>query len=72
MAGEPGSTRSLTPPRDAEHDLAPGPIGPPPGLLSNDLDTANHELWGIYPQTYSRAGSIDSALHPGLGREEPA
>lgn len=32
------------------------------GLLSEDLDTENNELWGNYPQTYSLVGIINSAM----------
>jgi len=40
------------------------------GLLSEDLDTANHELWGNFPQTYSMVGLINSALHLSRSWEE--
>ncbi|WP_139313549.1 hypothetical protein [Salinicola sp. MH3R3-1] len=63
MAGESGSARRLTPPRDAEYDLVPSLAGPFPGLLSHDLDTTKPALWRIFPQTYCNAESIDSALH---------
>ena len=33
----------------------------PLGLLSEDLDPANGELWGNFPQTYSLVGLINSA-----------
>jgi len=32
------------------------------GLLSEDLDTSNGELWGNFPQTYSMVGLINSAM----------
>ena len=32
------------------------------GLLSEDLDPATGELWGNFPQTYSMAGVILSAM----------
>lgn len=32
------------------------------GLLSEDLDPRNGELWGNYPQTYSLVGIINSAM----------
>ncbi len=32
------------------------------GLLSEDLDPANGELWGNFPQTYSMVGLINSAM----------
>ena len=31
------------------------------GLLSEDIDTTNGELWGNYPQTYSMVGIINAA-----------
>ncbi|MEE2878564.1 MAG: glycoside hydrolase family 15 protein [Pseudomonadota bacterium] len=31
------------------------------GLLSEDIDTANGELWGNFPQTYSMVGIINAA-----------
>ena len=31
------------------------------GLLSEDIDPANGELWGNYPQTYSLVGIINAA-----------
>jgi GH15 family glucan-1,4-alpha-glucosidase len=31
------------------------------GLLSEDIDTQTHELWGNYPQTYSLVGIINAA-----------
>ena len=31
------------------------------GLLSEDIDPANNELWGNYPQTYSLVGMINCA-----------
>ncbi len=31
------------------------------GLLSEDLNTESHELWGNFPQTYSMVGIINSA-----------
>jgi GH15 family glucan-1,4-alpha-glucosidase len=34
----------------------------PLGLLSEDIDTANGELWGNFPQTYSLVGLINSAM----------
>ena len=34
----------------------------PLGLLSEDLDTGSHELWGNFPQTYSMVGLIHSAM----------
>ncbi|MGE0486229.1 MAG: glycoside hydrolase family 15 protein [Gammaproteobacteria bacterium] len=34
----------------------------PLGLLSEDIDTANGELWGNFPQTYSMVGLINCAL----------
>ena len=33
----------------------------PLGLLSEDIDPANGELWGNYPQTYSLVGIINAA-----------
>src|SRR5690606_3912850 len=33
----------------------------PLGLLSEDIDTGNGELWGNFPQTYSLVGLINSA-----------
>ncbi|MGD9841521.1 MAG: glycoside hydrolase family 15 protein [Steroidobacteraceae bacterium] len=33
------------------------------GLLSEDLDTQNGELWGNFPQTYSLVGIINSGMH---------
>ena len=32
------------------------------GLLSEDIDPANGELWGNYPQTYSLVGLINCAV----------
>ncbi|MDJ0949561.1 MAG: glycoside hydrolase family 15 protein [Alphaproteobacteria bacterium] len=32
------------------------------GLLSEDLDPHNNELWGNFPQTYSMVGLINSAM----------
>ena len=32
------------------------------GLLSEDVDPANGELWGNFPQTYSMVGLINSAM----------
>jgi len=32
------------------------------GILSEDLDAASGELWGNFPQTYSMAGIINSAM----------
>ena len=32
------------------------------GILSEDLDAATGELWGNFPQTYSMAGIINSAM----------
>lgn len=40
------------------------------GLLSEDLDTANGELWGNFPQTYSMVGLINSAMHLSRSWEE--
>lgn len=40
------------------------------GLLSEDLDTTSHELWGNFPQTYSMVGLINSALHLSRSWEE--
>ena len=31
------------------------------GLLSEDIDTSNGELWGNFPQTYSMVGIINAA-----------
>ena len=31
------------------------------GLLSEDVDTETHELWGNFPQTYSMVGIINAA-----------
>ena len=42
----------------------------PLGLLSEDLDTANRELWGNFPQTYSMVGLINSATHLSRNWEE--
>jgi pentatricopeptide repeat protein len=33
----------------------------PLGLLSEDIDPANRELWGNFPQTYSMVGIINGA-----------
>ncbi|MDR3435361.1 glycoside hydrolase family 15 protein [Telmatospirillum sp.] len=33
------------------------------GLLSEDLDPENGQLWGNFPQTYSMVGLINSAMH---------
>jgi GH15 family glucan-1,4-alpha-glucosidase len=32
------------------------------GLLSEDISTDSHELWGNFPQTYSMVGLISSAM----------
>lgn len=32
------------------------------GLLSEDIDSANGDLWGNFPQTYSHVGLINSAM----------
>lgn len=32
------------------------------GLLSEDIDTSNGELWGNFPQTYSMVGIINGAM----------
>jgi GH15 family glucan-1,4-alpha-glucosidase len=32
------------------------------GLLSEDIDVANNELWGNYPQTYAQVGIINCAM----------
>ena len=32
------------------------------GLLSEDVDPTNGELWGNFPQTYSMVGIIVSAM----------
>lgn len=40
------------------------------GLLSEDLDPATGELWGNFPQTYSMAGLIVSAMRLSKGWEE--
>ena len=34
----------------------------PLGLLSEDIDPQNGELWGNFPQTYSMVGLINSAM----------
>ncbi len=34
----------------------------PLGLLSEDIDSQTGELWGNFPQTYSLAGLINSAM----------
>ena len=34
----------------------------PLGLLSEDISTDTHELWGNFPQTYSMVGLISSAM----------
>jgi GH15 family glucan-1,4-alpha-glucosidase len=40
------------------------------GLLSEDIDTGTHELWGNYPQTYSLVGIINAATRLSGGWEE--
>ena len=40
------------------------------GLLSEDIDTSNGELWGNFPQTYSMVGIINSALRLSRSWEE--
>ncbi len=40
------------------------------GLLSEDLDPGTGELWGNFPQTYSMAGLIVSAMRLSKGWEE--
>lgn len=40
------------------------------GLLSEDLDPVTGELWGNFPQTYSMAGLIISAMRLSKGWEE--
>lgn len=40
------------------------------GLLSEDIDTQTHELWGNYPQTYSLVGIINAATRLSDGWEE--
>ena len=40
------------------------------GLLSEDIDPANGELWGNYPQTYSLVGIINAATRLSRGWEE--
>ena len=40
------------------------------GLLSEDIDTATHELWGNFPQTYSLVGIINAATRLSGGWEE--
>jgi pentatricopeptide repeat protein len=40
------------------------------GLLSEDIDTGTHELWGNYPQTYSLVGIINAAMRLSGGWEE--
>jgi GH15 family glucan-1,4-alpha-glucosidase len=40
------------------------------GLLSEDIDTQTHELWGNYPQTYSLVGIINAATRLSGGWEE--
>lgn len=40
------------------------------GLLSEDLDPATGELWGNFPQTYSMAGLILSAMRLSKGWED--
>lgn len=37
-------------------------IRSPLGLLSEDVDTVNGEMWGNYPQAYSHAGMIHAAF----------
>jgi GH15 family glucan-1,4-alpha-glucosidase len=40
------------------------------GLLSEDLDPTTGELWGNFPQTYSMAGLIVSAMRLSKGWED--
>jgi GH15 family glucan-1,4-alpha-glucosidase len=40
------------------------------GLLSEDLDPKNGELWGNFPQTYSMVGLINSAMRLSRSWEE--
>lgn len=40
------------------------------GLLSEDIDPANGESWGNYPQTYSLVGIINAAMRLSRGWEE--
>src|SRR5688500_13091127 len=40
------------------------------GLLSEDIDPANGELWGNFPQTYSMVGLINSAVRLSKSWEE--
>ncbi len=40
------------------------------GILSEDLDAATGELWGNFPQTYSMAGIINSAMRLSQSWEE--
>ncbi|MEX0431602.1 glycoside hydrolase family 15 protein [Spiribacter insolitus] len=40
------------------------------GLLSEDLNTEDGELWGNFPQTYSMVGLINSAMHLSRSWEE--
>ena len=39
------------------------------GLLSEDIDTSNGELWGNFPQTYSMVGIINGAVRLSAGWE---
>jgi GH15 family glucan-1,4-alpha-glucosidase len=40
------------------------------GLLSEDIDPANGELWGNFPQTYSMVGLINAAMRLSTGWEK--
>ena len=40
------------------------------GLLSEDIDPVNGELWGNFPQTYSQVGLILSAMRLSRSWEE--